>query len=262
MNLQERVVIVTGASAGIGWATALALGQAGTHVVATARRAERLQQLAEQFAPFNGRILIIPGNIQEEIFCQQLIAQTIAEFGHVDVLINNAGLGHKSNIADMSAEDVQTIWDTNVSGLLYASQAAIAQMKQQGYGRIVNVSSIVGERPLPKSGVYCASKTAVNFLSRSLRMELRPYHIDITLVYPGRTITEFGDVLLGEQGSNPSSLGRVNANRVAHKMVQGIKNGRSEIYITWSDWLFVQLNRHFPRLTDWLVAFAYRRFHK
>ena len=262
MDLHARVVIVTGASAGIGWATVLALGQAGAHVVATARRAERLAQLAEAFTPFNGRILTIPGNIQEESFCHQLVEQTIAEFGHVDLLINNAGLGHKSNVAEMSAEDIQTIWDTNVSGLLYASQAAIVQMKKQGHGRLVNVSSIVGERPLPQSGVYCASKTAVNFLSRTLRMELRPYNINITLVYPGRTITEFGDALLGESGSNPSSVGRVSADRVAAKMVKGIKNGRSEIYITWSDWAFVQLNRHFPRITDWLIAFVYRRLQK
>ena len=262
MDLQERVIIVTGASAGIGWETVLALGRAGAHVVATARRESRLQQLAEQFASFNGRILTIPGNIQEESFCHQLIEQAVAEFGHLDVLINNAGLGHKSNVADIPAADAQTIWDTNVSGLLYASQAAIVQMKQQGHGRIVNVSSIVGERPLPLSGVYCASKTAVNFLSRALRMELRPYNIDITLVYPGRTITEFGDALLGESGSNPSSVGRVTADRVANKMVKGIKNGRSEIYITSSDWLFVQLNRHFPRITDKLIAFAYRHFQK
>lgn len=262
MDLQDRVVIVTGASAGIGWATVLALGDAGAHVVATARRSERLEQLAEQFTPFNGRILTIPGNIQEESFCQQLIAQTVAEFGRVDVLINNAGLGHKSSVAEMSSEDIETIWDTNVSGLLYASQAAIVQMKQQEGGRIVNISSIVGERPLPKSGVYCASKTAVNFLSRTLRMELRPYNINISLVYPGRTITEFGDVLLGEQGSSSSSLGRVSADRVANKIVKGIKNGRNEIYITWSDWAFVQLNRHFPRITDWLIAFVYRRLQK
>ncbi len=262
MGLRGKVVVVTGASAGIGWATVLALGAAGAHVVATARREERLAQLAEQFAPFYGRILTIPGNIQEESFCYDLIAQTVAEFGRVDVLINNAGVGHKSNVAEMSAADVQTIWDTNVLGLLYASQAAIGQMKQQGGGRLVNISSIVGERPLPQSGVYCASKTAVNFLSRTLRMELRPDHIGVTQVYPGRTVTEFGEALLGETGSNPSAVGRVSAQRVAQKIVRGIENGRPHIYITWSDWLFVQLNRHFPTITDWGIAYLYRRLQK
>ena len=258
-GMQGCVVIVTGASAGIGRATALALGQAGAHVVVTARRAERLAALVATFAEFNGRILTIPGNIQEEVFCQELIAQTVAQFGRVDVLINNAGVGHKSEIAEMSSADFDTIWDTNVTGLLLASQAAIGQMKQQGNGCIVNVSSIVGERPLPLSGVYCASKTAVNFLSRAMRMELRPYQIKVVQVYPGRTITEFGEARLGEKGDNPSPIGRVSAERVAQKIVSGIKNGRDHIYITWFDWLFVQLNRHFPRTTDWFVEFVYRR---
>lgn len=257
--MRDRVVIVTGASAGIGRATVLALGQAGADVVATARRAERLEELARAFADFNGRILTIPGDIQDEAFCHELIAQTVAEFGRVDVLINNAGVGHKSEIAEMPAADWHTIWQTNVAGLLAASQAAIAQMKQQGQGCIVNVSSIIGERPLPQSGVYCASKTAVNFLSRTLRMELRPYHIKVIQVYPGRTLTEFGEAKLGEAGDNPAQVGRVSAERVAGKMVRGIKNGREHIYITWYDWVFVQLNRHFPGLTDRLVGVVYRR---
>jgi NAD(P)-dependent dehydrogenase (short-subunit alcohol dehydrogenase family) len=259
MNLQSCVVIVTGASAGIGWATALALGQAGAHVVVTARRVERLEALVEAFGSFNGRIITIPGNIQEESFCKDLIAQTVAEFGRVDVLINNAGVGHKSAIAEIPSADLDTIWGTNVAGLLFASQAAIVQMKEQGHGCIVNVSSIVGERPLPQGGVYCASKTAVNFLSRTMRMELRPYNIKVIQVYPGRTATEFGDALLGETGSNPSSIGRVSAERVADKIVRGIRNGREHIYITMFDWLFVQASRHFPGTTDWLIDVTYRR---
>ncbi len=256
--MRDWVVVVTGASAGIGRATVLALGKAGANVVATARRTQRLEELAREFVDFNGRILIIPGNIQDEAFCHDLIRRTVAEFG-LDVLINNAGVGHRSEIAEMPSADWRMIWETNVAGVLYAAQAAIAQMKQQERGCIVNVSSIVSERPLPQSGVYCASKTAVNFLSRTMRMELRPYQIKVIQVYPGRTLTEFGAARLGQKGDNPSPVGRVAAERVAEKMVRGIRNGREHIYITWFDWVFVQLNRHFPGITDGLVEFVYRR---
>jgi len=166
------------------------------------------------------------------------------------VLVNNAGIGHHGWLAEMSLADMRTVFDTNVMGLLYVTQAAIRQMKKQGSGHIINVSSIVSHRPLPYNAVYCASKAAVNVASRSLRMELRPFNIAVTVVYPGRTITEFGDARLGRKGSHPSRIGRVSADRVARCIARAIGRRSSEAYVTWGDWLFVQLNRLFPRSTD------------
>jgi short-subunit dehydrogenase len=253
VEIRNSVVVVTGASAGIGRATAVALVQSGANVVVSARRAERLQQLADDLAEEPGRCLVVAGDVQEETFAQALIARTVAEFGRVDVLINNAGLGHRSPLAEIPLADMQTIWNTNVMGLMAATQAAVAHMKQQGGGQIINVSSIVGQRPLPGSGVYCASKTAVNFLSRTLRTELRPYHITVTLVYPGLTATEFADAKLGQSGRNRFSLKGVPPRRVAQAIVKAIRYGRTEVYVTWYDWLFVHVNRLFPRTIDWVI---------
>lgn len=253
-KLQNKVVLITGASAGIGKATAVGLAQAGADVVLTARRAERLHKLVDDLAIYPGRRLALAGDIRDQTFCNQLIKATAATFGRLDVLINNAGIGHRSPLLALSSDDINTIWETNVTALLLLSQAAAQQMQQQNSGQIINVSSIVSQRPLPQNGVYCASKTAVNFLSRSLRMELRPYHIQVTLVYPGLTATEFGAARLGAKGPNKLGLSGVPAEKVAHKIIAAIENGRSEVYITWYDWLFTHINRLFPRSIDWLIA--------
>lgn len=260
MQIKDSVVIVTGASAGIGRATAVALAESGAAVVVTARRAERLQALAEEMAGSNGRIHPIPGDIQDETFCHQLVQETVARYGRLDVLINNAGLGHKSQLAEIPAADIHTILNTNIAGLLYTSQAAVPQMKQQDSGQIINVSSIISQRPIPNAGVYTASKTAVNFLSRTMRMELAATNIIVTLVYPGRTQTEFGQALLGQKGANPAAFGRTSPEKVAQAIVKAIRHGRTEVYITPTDWLFAHLNRLFPRSTDWLTRFIFSRY--
>lgn len=251
MEIEGRVVIVTGASAGIGRATAVALAQSGAHVVISARRESRLHELASELADFPGSCLVAAGDIQDETFAQQLISQAVEKFGRIDVVVNNAGLGHRSLLIEMPLADMQTVWNTNVIGLMAVTQAAVAQMRNQGSGQIINVSSIVSQRPFPSSGVYCASKTAVNFLSRSLRMELKADNIIVSLVYPGLTATEFSQARLGETGNNRFGLKGVAPDRVAQAIVKAIRYGRTEVYVTWTDWLFTHINRLFPRLIDW-----------
>jgi len=254
MDIRDCVAVVTGASAGIGRATAVALAQAGANVVITARRADRLQDLAVELAEFPGTRLALPGDIRSEAFAQTLVRETAARFGRLDALVNNAGVGHNSPLAETPMDDMRVIFDTNVLGLMALTQAAVAQMKQQGHGHIINISSIVSQRPLPHNGVYCASKTAVNFLSRSLRIELRQDNIIVTLVYPGLTATEFTQARLGQKGGNRFGLRGVPPQRVARKIVGAIRHGRTEVYVTYYDWLFTHLNRLFPRAIDWVIA--------
>ena len=252
MKLSQKVVIVTGATAGIGWATAVSFAQAGAIIVASGRRQERLNALLAELPA--GRHLAIAGDIQDPTFPAALVAQTVSALGRIDVLVNNAGVGQQHPLADIPREAVETVFNTNVLGLLQMAQAVIPPMRQQGGGHIVNVSSIVGQRPLPGGVVYAASKTAVNFLSRGLRFELKRDNIHVTTVYPGLTATEFADVRLGQQGVNRFGLRGVPAERVGRAMVRAVENGRSECYITWFDWLFSHLNRLFPRTLDTLLA--------
>jgi short-subunit dehydrogenase len=254
MDLNNKVIIITGASAGIGKATTEALAEAGANVVLVARREERLQAIMKELATLPGKRLVVAGDIRQERFAYELVERAVDAFGRLDILINNAGLGHRSMMADMPPDDMRTIIETNVLGLLFVSQAALQHMRRQGSGQIVNVSSIAGQRPLPNSALYSASKTAVNFLSRSLRMEWRRYNIKVTTVYPGLTRTEFGQARLGQKGVNRFGLQGVPAERVARKIVWAIQYGRTEVCITWYGWLFVHLNRLFPRLTDWIIT--------
>jgi short-subunit dehydrogenase len=254
MQIKDSVIIVTGASAGIGADTVRQLAKKGANVVLTARRQERLDDLVAELREFSGERMALVGNIQDEEFCRHLIQQTITKFGHLDVLINNAGLGHGSLVSNMPFADVETIFNTNVYGLLHATRAAIPHFKQQGKGQIINVSSIVGQRPLLNGGAYTASKAAVNFFSRTLRMELRPHHILVTLVYPGLTQTEFNDVKLGTKKGNRLNMNGVPAKKVAVAIVKAIESEREEVYATWFDWGFTHANRLFPRLMDRIVG--------
>ncbi len=208
---------------------------------------------------YPGRRLAVPGDIRDASFAQLLIDRTVTEFGRLDVLVNNAGLGHHSALAEMPLADVRTILDTNVVGLVAATQTAVAVMKRQGRGQIINISSIVGQRPLMHSGIYCASKTAVNFLSRSWRMELKPYNIKVTLVYPGVTATEFGLAKLGGAGENRFGLSGIPAERVGQAVVKAIQYGRTEVYVTWYDWAVAHLSRLFPRAIDSFLAWSVQK---
>lgn len=149
MDIENKVIIVTGASAGIGQAVAEALALASANVVLVARREERLQLLAEQMERLPGKRLVVAGDIRSEAFAPQVIERSLSAFGRVDVLVNNAGLGHRSMIAEMPPEDMRTIIETNILGLLFMTQAALQPMREQRAGQIINVSSIAGQRPLP-----------------------------------------------------------------------------------------------------------------
>lgn len=258
MELRELVVIVTGASAGIGAATARVLAEQGANIVLTARRAEKLTVLEAQLAEYAGRRHIMAGDISDEMFCRELVAETVAEFGRVDVLINNAGVGHWDALAEIPAAHLQTVTAVNLYAPIWTTQAAIPHMLTQGRGQIINVSSIVGQRPLQKSAVYCASKTALNFVTRSLRMELHNTPIIVSLVYPGATTSEFQDSRMGYEGKAQRKF-EVSAEAVAQAIAKAIEKGKTEIYVTRFDWLFTHLNRLFPRLLDWVFAKVLRR---
>ena len=172
MQLAGSVVIVTGASAGIGAATARALAQRGAQVVLRGRGGGRRAGRAAAWAAYPGGRRVLPGDIQDPAYCRQLVETSVAHFGRLDVLINNAGLGHRSPISRITPLSARAIFNTNVLGLLDLTQAALPHLLRQGRGQIINISSIVSQRPLVDNGVYAASKSAVNFISRALRMEL------------------------------------------------------------------------------------------
>lgn len=188
-QLKGKVAIVTGASSGIGEATAIALSAAGAKVAIAARRADRLDALAQKIQA-GGDVLPITADVADEAQVRDLVSKTRDRWGQVNILINNAGVMLLGNIDGANTEDWRRMMNVNVLGLMYATHAVLPLMKAQGSGHIVNISSVAGRVANAGTGVYNASKWAVNAFSESLRKEVYTNHIRVTIIEPGLVDTE------------------------------------------------------------------------
>jgi NADP-dependent 3-hydroxy acid dehydrogenase YdfG len=191
--LAGKVALVSGASSGIGEATAVALGRAGASVALGARRKDRLDALAERLRGEGVTVLALELDVTDEAACQAAVARTRSELGGLDVLVNNAGVMLLGPIVGADTEDWRRMVNTNVLGLMYLTHAAVPGMVEQGAGEIVNISSVAGRQARVGAGVYNASKWAVNAFSESLRQEVTAKGVRISLVEPGAVATELVD---------------------------------------------------------------------
>ena len=198
-KLDGKVAVVTGASSGIGEATAEALAAEGATVVVAARREERLADLTRRIEEGGGRVLAATCDVTDEAQAHGLIRRAEDEFGRVDILVNNAGVMLLSTVGKGLSDEWRRMFDVNVLGLLYATDAAIDTMKRQGGGHLVNVSSVAGRKVTrDSSGVYAGSKHAVGAISEGLRQELLQDNIRVTIVEPGAVATELTDHITDE----------------------------------------------------------------
>jgi len=188
-----QTAFITGASSGIGRATAVALAKAGFQLVVTGRRRERLEDLARELAPTPVHILAF--DVRDRAAVESAVASLPTEFADVDVLINNAGNAHGlAPIQEGSVEDWDTMLDGNVKGLLYVSRAVLPAMTRRRVGHIINIGSIAGQEAYANGNVYCASKAAVSMLTKTMRLDLLPHNIRVAEVNPGAVETEFSVV--------------------------------------------------------------------
>jgi NADP-dependent 3-hydroxy acid dehydrogenase YdfG len=203
-RLNDKVAVVTGASSGIGEATVRTLSAEGAAVVAGARRKERLDSLVEEAMTTRdgGRVMAVECDVTDEQQAHALVDRAIEEFGRIDILVNNAGVMLLSKVEKGLSDEWRRMFDVNVLGLLYATDAALGTMKRQGSGHIVNVSSVAGRKTRPTGGVYSGTKFAVNAISEALRQELLEDGIRITVVEPGAVATELTDHITDEEVRN------------------------------------------------------------
>ena len=186
-----KTAFITGASSGIGRATAVALAKSGFQLIVTGRRRERLDALAQELAPTPVHVLTF--DVRDRSAVENAVAGLPSEFGHVDVLVNNAGNAHGlAPIQDGDVADWDAMMDGNVKGLLYVSRAVLPRMGEGGI--IVNLGSIAGHEAYANGNVYCASKAAVSMLTRTMRIDLLPKGIRVAEVAPGMVETEFSEV--------------------------------------------------------------------
>lgn len=203
--MSKQVILITGATSGIGRHAALALARAGHHVFATGRRQVALDALASEATGLSLDTLVLDVTDAASIDAARLAIEGKTGGHGVDVLINNAGYGVMGPVEEVGAEAVRAQYDTNVFGLLAVTRAFVPAMRARGFGRVVNVSSMGGRVTLPMMGVYNSTKYAVESLSDALRVELRPFGIHVVLIEPGAIRTEFADVAMGSVEQDPSS---------------------------------------------------------
>jgi len=264
-KLTGQVAIVTGASSGIGAATADALAAQGVHVVLAARRLDRLQRLAGKLSNQYGvRALAVPADLSRRIDIDRLVEETLRVLGRIDILVNNAGLGLQGDLIALPEHQVRYLFDVNVYAPLLAMQSVAPIMARQGGGTIVNVGSILGKVAVPSLGgggasaAYSASKFALDAFSAAARMELASQKIAVIAVLPGVTQSEFNDAFLLGNSRQPRPapktgglLGVVPAERVAQRIVRAIAHGEREVYVTLKDRLVVAGATAMPGVWQW-----------
>jgi NADP-dependent 3-hydroxy acid dehydrogenase YdfG len=198
-KLDGKVAVVTGASSGIGEATVRSLAADGAAVVAGARRKERLDGLVDEITRGGGKAIAVECDVTDEEQAHALVQRAVDEFGRIDILVNNAGVMLLSTVGKGLSDQWRQMFEVNVMGVLYATDAAIAVMKEQSSGHLVNVSSVAGRKVTrDSSGVYAGTKFAVHAISEGLRQELLEDNIRVTIVAPGAVETELPDHITDE----------------------------------------------------------------
>jgi len=236
MDLRGKTVIVTGASAGIGEALARAFVTAGANVVLASRNVEALNSLANELG--HEQTLEVPTDVTQRDQVEALVNRTVERFGRLDVLVNNAGVGLMSSVADLDPDEFQQLFQVNLMGPLLGMQAAIRAMRKTGGGTIVNISSGTSRIVVPfLGGAYPALKRALEILSDYARVQLADESIKVLVVLPYITMTKFADNALGRRAAVVPDFDAVRRNLppahtaefVADKVLEALRNGATEI---------------------------------
>ena len=237
-TFREKTVIVTGASSGIGKAVTLQLADEGAWLALAARDAKRLDELAKVCQQRGGDAVVIPTDVADEHQCRKLIQQTKETYGHIAMIVNNAGMGVVSKLQDLpDLQLFKQVMDVNFWGTVYCTYYALPYLKETR-GRIVNISSLGGVLAIPFNTSYIASKSAVNGFSDSLRMELTETGVSVTIICPYWVITEFHERYLDKNGQPKGSSGRaiytdkmMTADRCAEIILKAARKRKREVFM-------------------------------
>jgi short-subunit dehydrogenase len=255
-------LLITGASQGIGKALADLAARRGARVIATARSLELLEELSATVRGRGDQLEIIQADVTNADDRQRMVEAAIASYGGLDILVNNAGIGATGMFADAAPERLRKIMEVNFFGLTETTRLFIPLLRMGNFPAIVNICSVAGKRGIPARSEYSASKFAVQGFSEALRAELDKDGIDVLVVSPGLTQTNFSKNMLEQKAKVKfDHLRGMTAEQVAAATLRTIEQGRHEVCLTFQGRLMVFLNRFFPRLTDRIAAKKVRAAH-
>ena len=254
------VVVITGGSAGIGRATAERLARNGASVVITARRAELLADVAAGIMREGGKVLPIPADVTDAVAMASVVDATVSEFGRIDVMVCNAGIGFHGRLADTPAEAAEQLVRINLVGTIHAARAAAVAFHRQGAGHLIAVSSVVGLRGVPGGSVYSATKAAQKAFIESVRSEWRGTNLHASVVFPISTRTEFRAAMARDYGHSVKGLGpKQSADTVAAAVLRCIRKPVAEVYPHRKSRALTVINAVAPGFADSLVRKYGRR---
>jgi short-subunit dehydrogenase len=248
MDWQDKVVMITGASSGIGRALAVDLGKRGARLGLLARRKDLLDKLVGEIGAHGAKSLALPASVQDAEAVGAAAEHLRAEFGPIDILIANAGIGGTGDPAELKARDFAEVIEVNTIGAANCVAAVVPDMVARGSGHLVAISSLAAYRGLPKSAAYCASKAAVSAFFESLRLDLGPRKIDVTIVHPGFIKTP---LTAGRQAGMPFLMELDDA---VAKIVQAIETRRKSYAFPWQLASLVRLGMIMPNSVYDLIS--------
>jgi short-subunit dehydrogenase len=262
-TIAGKRIIITGASSGIGRALAVACAKRGAHVALAARNVAELDQAAAEIRQAGGSVLVVPTDVTSPVDRQQLFDSVLCAWGGLDIFVNNAGIAAHGHFIDLSPEILRQTMELNFFAVAECCRLAIPVLAEGNEPMIVNVSSMTGRRGVPAWTDYAASKFAVCGFSESLRAELVRFGIDLMLVIPGLTRSNFGKHLLARHGRLPAKFdGGLSPEEVANKMIRGIERGQHELRVERDARLLLLVNWLAPRFVDWRMAEVVRKLYR
>jgi len=265
-SLKDKVVIITGASSGFGEDAARLFAKEGCKVVLAARRLERLQGLASEIQSQGGEAIAIPMDIVQRADVALMVTSAVDLYGHVDILFNNAGFGRLNWLENLEpVRDIETQVDVNLLGAIQVTRAVLPYMLKQGYGQIINMSSVAGWIGPPLYTIYSASKFGMRGFTDALRREVSPFGIKVSGIYPGPAKTEFGQHTGKSEAQRSLNVLQglsMTSEHVAHRVVELAKHPRRVVILPGWYRIVIGLDIWFPCLVDWfLLQFFVRPNH-
>jgi short-subunit dehydrogenase len=259
---ESPVILVTGASSGIGAATARIFGQRGYRVVLAARRLDRLQALAEEIQAGGGQALPVAADLTQSGDIQNLVQTTLAHYGQIDILLNNAGFGRLNWLDDMDPhKDIAAQVQVNILAVIWMAQAVLPHMIERRSGHIINMGSMASWVATPTYSIYAASKFALRGFSEALRREVGIYNVKVSVIYPGGVATEFGEHVGYQRKTGyttPKGL-RLSAEQVAEAVWKVGQRPRRAVMLPGVMRLSAWANFFLPGLFDWVMENRFTR---